>query len=58
MLLQTFKILDIEHEEDTNQIFVTLCDCIVCYRKNYALDNKAQQLKKNNSGTAAKPIGK
>ena len=41
MLLQTFKILDIEHKEDTNQIFVTLCDCIVCYRKNYALDNKA-----------------
>ena len=41
MLLQTFKILDIELEEDTNQIFGTLCDCIICYRKSYALDNKA-----------------
>ena len=41
MLLQTFNLLDIELEEDTNQIYVTVCYCILCYRKNDALDNKA-----------------
>ena len=33
MLLQTFNILGIELEEDTNQIYVTLYYCIAFYKK-------------------------